>query len=65
MIIIEVLTVLFALYPICDFADKGEVLGDNYKLLPVDLRDIQMLNEVINLANMDPRLVNRILSEVM
>ncbi|XP_024955798.1 leucine carboxyl methyltransferase 1 homolog isoform X4 [Citrus sinensis] len=37
---------------------KGEVLGDNYKLLPVDLRDIQMLNEVINLANMDPRVVD-------
>ncbi|KAH9733418.1 Leucine carboxyl methyltransferase 1-like [Citrus sinensis] len=40
---------------------KGEVLGDNYKLLPVDLRDIQMLNEVINLANMDPRMCFNIL----
>ncbi|KDO85513.1 hypothetical protein CISIN_1g018210mg [Citrus sinensis] len=42
---------------------KGEVLGDNYKLLPVDLRDIQMLNEVINLANMDPSLPTFIIAE--
>ncbi|XP_057502807.1 leucine carboxyl methyltransferase 1 homolog [Actinidia eriantha] len=35
--------------------EKGEVLSDHYKLLPVDLRDIQKLDDVMNLANMDPR----------
>lgn len=25
---------------VCDFAEKGEVLSDHYKLLPVDLRNI-------------------------
>ncbi|KAL4567227.1 hypothetical protein LXL04_022803 [Taraxacum kok-saghyz] len=34
--------------------EKGELISDNYKLLPVDLRDIQSLNELI-LAHMDPR----------
>ncbi|XP_021846715.1 uncharacterized protein [Spinacia oleracea] len=35
--------------------ENGEVLGDRYKLLPVDLRDIPRLNNVIGLANLDPR----------
>ena len=29
--------------------------GDHYKLLPVDLRDIQQLDDMISLADMDPR----------
>ncbi|GMP42636.1 hypothetical protein CsSME_00012307 [Camellia sinensis var. sinensis] len=36
--------------------EKGEVLGDHYKLLPVDLRDIQKLDDILALANMDPRM---------
>ncbi|XP_020538285.1 leucine carboxyl methyltransferase 1 homolog isoform X3 [Jatropha curcas] len=43
--------------------EKGEVLGDNYKLLPVDLRDIQKLDDIIALANMDPRLPTFIIAE--
>ncbi|MQM07653.1 hypothetical protein Taro_040492 [Colocasia esculenta] len=35
--------------------EKGEVLSDHYKLLPVDLRDIQNLDAVICLAQLDPR----------
>lgn len=35
--------------------EKGEVLSDHYKLLPIDLRDVQKLNDMI-LANMDPRM---------
>ncbi|KAK3024855.1 hypothetical protein RJ639_042878 [Escallonia herrerae] len=34
--------------------DKGQVLGDHYKLLPVDLRDIQKLDDMISLAELDP-----------
>jgi hypothetical protein len=34
------------------------VLGDHYKLLPIDLRDIQKLDDVIALADMDPRFVH-------
>ena len=37
------------------FAEKGEVFSDHYKLLPVDLRDIDKLNEVLAIAGMDPR----------
>lgn len=33
------------------------MLSDHYKLLPVDLCDIQRLNDVIALANLDPRYV--------
>lgn len=40
---------------VCDFAEKGEVLSDHYKLLPVDLRNIPNLEDVITLANMDLR----------
>lgn len=43
--------------------ENGEVLGENYKLLPVDLRDIQRLNNVIALANLDPSLPTFIIAE--
>lgn len=43
--------------------EKGEVLSDNYKLLPVDLRDIQKLDDIIALANMDPSLPTFIIAE--
>lgn len=36
--------------------ENGEVLADDYKLLPVDLRDIQKLDDIISLANLDPRM---------
>ena len=45
-------------------AENGEVLSDHYKLLPVDLRDIQKLDEVIAMANMDPRYVQEVISSV-
>ncbi|KAL6565806.1 Leucine carboxyl methyltransferase 1 [Orobanche hederae] len=34
--------------------EKGEVLGDHYKLLPVDLRDIKKLDDIVSLASIDP-----------
>lgn len=37
------------------FAEKGEVHSDHYKLLPVDLRETNQLNDVLVLAGMDPR----------
>ncbi|XP_059633844.1 leucine carboxyl methyltransferase 1 homolog isoform X1 [Cornus florida] len=43
--------------------DKGEVLSDHYKLLPVDLRDIQNLDGIISLANLDPSLPTFIIAE--
>ncbi|KAF5731611.1 tRNA wybutosine-synthesizing protein 4 [Tripterygium wilfordii] len=43
--------------------ERGEVLDDHYKLLPVDLRDIQRLDDVITLANMDPSLPTFIIAE--
>ncbi|XP_057981681.1 leucine carboxyl methyltransferase 1 homolog isoform X2 [Malania oleifera] len=43
--------------------DKGEVHGDHYKLLPVDLRDISKLHDVIALANLDPNLPTFIIAE--
>lgn len=36
--------------------EKGEVLSDHYKLLPIDLRNIQQLDDVIALAGMDRRM---------
>lgn len=33
------------------------MIGDHYKLLPVDLRDIKQLDDIISLADMDPRYV--------
>ncbi|XP_028797354.1 leucine carboxyl methyltransferase 1 homolog isoform X1 [Neltuma alba] len=44
-------------------AEKGEVLSDHYKLLPVDLRDIEKLNDIITLADMDPSLPTFIIAE--
>ncbi|KAG4132571.1 hypothetical protein ERO13_D08G040100v2 [Gossypium hirsutum] len=43
--------------------ENGEVLSDHYKLLAVDLRDIQKLDDVISLANMDPSLPTFIIAE--
>ncbi|MFS7925808.1 putative [Phosphatase 2A protein]-leucine-carboxy methyltransferase [Helianthus anomalus] len=47
---------------ICNFAEKGEVISDHYKLLPIDLRDIQSLNDLI-LTHMDPSLPTFIVAE--
>ncbi|GMH22365.1 hypothetical protein Nepgr_024208 [Nepenthes gracilis] len=43
--------------------EKGEVLGDHYKLLPVDLRDVKKLDDVVTLANLDPSLPTLIIAE--
>ncbi|XP_024958808.1 leucine carboxyl methyltransferase 1 homolog isoform X2 [Cynara cardunculus var. scolymus] len=43
-------------------SEKGEVISDHYKLLPIDLRDIQSLNDLI-LAHMDPSLPTFIIAE--
>ncbi|KAL8542667.1 hypothetical protein ACS0TY_003521 [Phlomoides rotata] len=43
--------------------EKGEVLGDHYKLLPVDLRDIQKLDDILSLAGIDPSLPTFIIAE--
>ncbi|KAK6918656.1 Methyltransferase Ppm1/Ppm2/Tcmp, partial [Dillenia turbinata] len=43
--------------------EKGEVHGDHYRLLPVDLHDIQKLDEIISCANMDPSLPTFIIAE--
>lgn len=43
--------------------EKGEVISDHYKLFPVDLRDIQRLDDVMALANMDPGLPTFIIAE--
>eukprot|EP00257_Ricinus_communis_P028033 XP_025015447.1 leucine carboxyl methyltransferase 1 homolog isoform X2 [Ricinus communis] len=43
--------------------EKGEVFSEHYKLLPVDLRDIQKLDEIITLTNMDPSLPTFIIAE--
>ncbi|KAJ4847602.1 hypothetical protein Tsubulata_002700 [Turnera subulata] len=43
--------------------EKGEVISDSYKLLHVDLRNIQKLNDVIAVAGMDPSLPTFIIAE--
>ncbi|XP_034202199.1 leucine carboxyl methyltransferase 1 homolog isoform X2 [Prunus dulcis] len=43
--------------------EKGEVLSDHYKLLPIDLRNIQELDDVIALAGMDRSLPTFIIAE--
>ncbi|PKA53327.1 tRNA wybutosine-synthesizing protein 4 [Apostasia shenzhenica] len=43
--------------------EKGEVLGDHYKLLPVDLRDIGQLDSVMALAQLDSSLPTFIIAE--
>src|ERR1044072_3085291 len=42
--------------------EKGEVLSTHYKLVPADLRDVQQLNDIITLADMDPKYVFRVSS---
>jgi hypothetical protein len=46
--------------------EKGEVVSNNYKLLPVDIRDLQNLDNMINITQLDPRyipiLVNKLMS---
>ncbi|XP_019244372.1 PREDICTED: tRNA wybutosine-synthesizing protein 4 isoform X1 [Nicotiana attenuata] len=44
-------------------SEKGEVHSDHYKLLPVDLRNIDNLNDVIARANLDPSLPTFIIAE--
>ncbi|CAM8937946.1 unnamed protein product [Rhodiola kirilowii] len=43
--------------------DEGQVLSDSYKLLPVDLRDIPKLDEVIARDNIDPGMPTFIIAE--
>ncbi|OIW17615.1 hypothetical protein TanjilG_28965 [Lupinus angustifolius] len=43
--------------------EKGEVLSDDYKLLPVDLRDTQKLSDIVALAGMDTSLPTFIIAE--
>ncbi|KAM7275513.1 hypothetical protein ACFE04_017379 [Oxalis oulophora] len=43
--------------------ENGEVIGDHYKLLPVDLRNIQELDDIITFAGMDPSLPTLIIAE--
>ncbi|CAL0329501.1 unnamed protein product [Lupinus luteus] len=43
--------------------EKGEVLSDHYKLLPVDLRDTQKLSDIAALAGMDTSLPTFIIAE--
>ncbi|WCJ23015.1 hypothetical protein M5689_005065 [Euphorbia peplus] len=43
--------------------ENGEVLSENYKLLPADLRDIQKLDDFIAMAKMDPSLPTFIIAE--
>ncbi|XP_074326047.1 leucine carboxyl methyltransferase 1 homolog isoform X2 [Apium graveolens] len=43
--------------------EQGEVLGDHYKLLPVDLRDIDKLDHILKLASLDPSLPTFIIAE--
>ncbi|KAL5728445.1 hypothetical protein ACHQM5_001527 [Ranunculus cassubicifolius] len=43
--------------------EKGEVHSDHYKLLPVDLREIPKLDEIIALAQLDPSLPTFIIAE--
>lgn len=38
-------------------SERGEVLNDHYKLLPIDLRDEKQLDTIMSLAQMDPRYV--------
>ncbi|XP_031397661.1 leucine carboxyl methyltransferase 1 homolog [Punica granatum] len=43
--------------------EKGEVTSDDYRLLPVDLRDIKGLDDIIAFADMDPSLPTFIIAE--
>lgn len=39
-------------------AEKGIAMGDHYKLLPADLRDINSLDRILKQANFDTRCDN-------
>ncbi|KAJ3672559.1 hypothetical protein LUZ60_007280 [Juncus effusus] len=43
--------------------DKGEIISNNYKLLPIDLRDTQKLDEMIIKTQLDPSLPTFIIAE--
>ncbi|WOH14421.1 hypothetical protein DCAR_0933940 [Daucus carota subsp. sativus] len=43
--------------------EKGEIIGDHYKLLPVDLREIDKLDHILKLADLDPSLPTFIIAE--
>lgn len=45
--------------------DKGEIVSNNYKLLPVDIRDIQKLDEMINVTQLDPRYIPIVVNKLM
>lgn len=47
------------------FVEKGEVISEHYKLLPVDLRDIPKLDDIISLANIDPRYAREVLTDIV
>jgi len=47
----------------CISREKGEVHSEQYKLLPVDLRDIKNLDAVFDLAQLDPSLPTFIIAE--
>lgn len=43
--------------------ERGEVLSDHYKLLPIDLRDVKQLDSLVSLAQLDPSLPTFIIAE--
>ncbi|WOK95354.1 leucine carboxyl methyltransferase 1 [Canna indica] len=43
--------------------EKGEVLSNHYKLLPADIRDTQILDDVMHQAQLDPSLPTFIIAE--
>ncbi|XP_078173604.1 leucine carboxyl methyltransferase [Carex rostrata] len=43
--------------------EKGEVVSSNYKLLPIDIRDVQKLDDMINITQLDPSLPTFIITE--
>ncbi|KAJ4775139.1 Leucine carboxyl methyltransferase 1 [Rhynchospora pubera] len=43
--------------------EKGEVASSNYKLLPIDIRDVQKLDDMINITQLDPCLPTFIIAE--
>jgi len=43
--------------------ERGEVLSDHYKLLPIDLRDVKQLDTIMSLAQLDPSLPTFIIAE--
>ncbi|KAJ3691041.1 hypothetical protein LUZ61_020205 [Rhynchospora tenuis] len=43
--------------------EKGEVSSSNYKLLPIDIRDVRKLDDMINITQLDPSLPTFIIAE--